>query len=70
MGSKNDRKKHTGGRCGGGHSSHRSYRPALGIDTALKEISHKKKGILYDSEVVDACLTLFNEKRFQLEIVQ
>ena len=46
-------------------ASHRPYRPALGIDTALKEISHKK-GILYDPEVVDACLTLFNEKGFQL----
>ncbi len=30
-----------------------------------KEISHNK-GILYDPEVVDACLTLFNEKGFQL----
>ena len=46
-------------------ASHRPYRPALGIDTALKEISHKK-GILYDPEVVDACLALFNEKGFQL----
>ena len=47
-------------------ASHRPYRPALGVDVALKEISHKK-GILYDPEVVDACLTLFIEKRFQLE---
>ncbi len=47
-------------------ASHRPYRPALGIDTALEEISHKKS-ILYDPEVVDACLTLFNEKGFQLE---
>ena len=36
-------------------ASHRPYRPALGIDKALEEIS-QKRGILYDSEVVDACL--------------
>ena len=45
-------------------ASHRLYSPALGIDIALEEIS-QKKGILYDSEVVDACLKLFNEKRFK-----
>ena len=43
-------------------SSHRPYRPALGIDAALEEIS-KNKGILYDPEVVDACIKLFKEKR-------
>jgi HD-GYP domain-containing protein (c-di-GMP phosphodiesterase class II) len=43
-------------------SSHRTYRPALGIDKALEEIS-KNKGILYDPEVVDACIKLFKEKR-------
>ncbi len=46
-------------------ASHRPYRPALGIDAALKEIA-QKSGILYDQDVVDACLTLFNEKGFQL----
>jgi len=45
-------------------SSHRPYRPALGIDAALEEIS-KNKGILYGSEVVDACLKLFKEKGFK-----
>jgi putative nucleotidyltransferase with HDIG domain len=45
-------------------SSHRPYRPALGIDKALEEIS-KNKGTLYDPEVVDACLKLFKEKRFK-----
>jgi len=35
--------------------SHRPYRPALGIDRALEEIS-KNKGTKYDPEVVDACL--------------
>ena len=47
-------------------SSHRPYRPSLGIDAALEEIS-KNKGILYDPEVVDACLKLFKEKGFKLE---
>jgi HD-GYP domain-containing protein (c-di-GMP phosphodiesterase class II) len=47
-------------------SSHRPYRPALGIDVALEEIS-KNKGILYDPEVVDACLNLFKEKGFKFE---
>ena len=45
-------------------SSHRPYRPALGLDMALKEIT-QKKGILYDPAVVDACLTLFRRERFQ-----
>jgi len=46
--------------------SRRPYRPALGIDKALEEIS-KNRGILYDPEVVDACLKLFTEKRFEFE---
>jgi len=45
-------------------SSHRPYRPALGIDAALEEIS-KNRGILYDPEVVDICLKLFKEKEFK-----
>ncbi len=40
--------------------SHRPYRPALGIDKAMEEIS-KKRGILYDPEVVDSCLQLYQE---------
>lgn len=47
-------------------ASHRPYRPALGIDVALEEIS-KNKGVLYDSEVVGACLKLFKENEFNLE---
>ena len=46
-------------------ASHRPYRPALGIDKALQEIS-QNKGILYDPEVVDNCLRLFKEKDFNL----
>ncbi|MES9956407.1 MAG: HD domain-containing phosphohydrolase [Sedimenticola sp.] len=44
-------------------SSHRPYRPALGIDVALEEITNNR-GILYDSEAVDACLHLFHENLF------
>jgi len=47
-------------------SSHRPYRPALGIDKAIEEIS-QKKGTLYDPEVVDACLRLFTVKGFTIE---
>ena len=47
-------------------SSHRPYRPALGIDKALVEIS-QNKDTLYDPEVVDACLKLFKEKGFEFE---
>ena len=45
-------------------SSFRPYRPALGIDAALEEIS-KNRGILYAPEVVDACIRLFKEKGFE-----
>ena len=47
-------------------ASHRPYRPALGKDRALKEIS-QNRGILYDAEVGDACLKLFGEKGFAFE---
>jgi HD-GYP domain-containing protein (c-di-GMP phosphodiesterase class II) len=47
-------------------ASHRPYRPALGIDKALQEIS-RNKGSFYDREVVEACLKLFAEKRFELD---
>jgi PAS domain S-box-containing protein/putative nucleotidyltransferase with HDIG domain len=44
-------------------SSHRPYRPSLGISFALDEIS-KNKGILYDAKVVETCLKLFQKKNF------
>ncbi len=46
-------------------SSHRPYRPALGLDRALEEIS-QGSGVLYDSKVVAACLKLLkkNEPEF------
>ncbi len=39
-------------------ASHRPYRPALGVDVAMEEIV-KFKGVLYDSDVVDACLRIY-----------
>jgi putative nucleotidyltransferase with HDIG domain len=47
-------------------ASHRPYRPAQGIGSALEEILHNK-GVLYDSNVVDACLRVFYEKNFAFE---
>ena len=47
-------------------SSHRPYRPALGIEAALDEIE-KHKGILYDKKVVEVCSQLFKEKEFRFE---
>jgi len=47
-------------------ASHRPYRPSLGIDKALKEISDNQN-VLYDSGVVNACLQLFREKGFKFE---
>lgn len=47
-------------------ASHRPYRPALGLEKALKEVS-EKRGILYAPEVVDACLRLFTERRYHLK---
>jgi HD-GYP domain-containing protein (c-di-GMP phosphodiesterase class II) len=45
-------------------ASHRPYRPALGIDYAMAEIS-QNQGKLYDPEVVRACLRLIKEKGFR-----
>jgi len=45
--------------------SHRPYRPGLGIDAALEEIT-KNSGVFYDPIVVDACLMLFRQKGFQM----
>ena len=47
-------------------ASHRPYRPAVGIDAALKEIEDNR-GVLYDAGVVDVCLRLFREKGFQFQ---
>ena len=47
-------------------SSARPYRPALGVEKALEEIS-SKKGLLYDADAVDACVKLFKEKGFKFK---
>jgi len=47
-------------------ASYRPYRPTLGTDKALDEIT-KNRGVLYDPQVTDACLTLFQKKRFSFE---
>ncbi|MCJ7643765.1 MAG: hypothetical protein MUP28_04730 [Candidatus Aminicenantes bacterium] len=44
------------------------YHPAAGIAAALEELD-KYKGILYDSQVVEACLKLFREKGYSLKIL-
>lgn len=46
-------------------SSHRPYRPAMGIEQALEEIERGRDS-LYDPQVVDACVTLFREMKFSL----
>ena len=48
-------------------SSHRPYRPGLGIEKALAEIE-RGRGSAYDADVADACLRLFREKRYELPI--
>ena len=47
-------------------SSHRPYRPSLGIDAALREILAKKE-TLFDPLAVDMCLRLFAEKNFEFD---
>jgi len=46
-------------------ASYRPYRPAIGIDAALEEIT-KNRASLYDPEAVDACLRLFKKKGYRL----
>ncbi len=45
-------------------SSHRPYRPSLGIELALEEIENRK-GDVYDLAAADACIGLFVEEGFQ-----
>jgi PAS domain S-box-containing protein/putative nucleotidyltransferase with HDIG domain len=47
-------------------ASFRPYRPALGIDTALTEIE-AGRGVLFDSDIVDACIRQFRESNFTFE---
>lgn len=47
-------------------SSHRPYRPALGLQVALEEIQ-KNKGRLYDAEVVEVCTLLISDSKFSFD---
>ncbi len=44
-------------------SSHRPYRPGLGITVALEEIE-RGRGTYYDPQIVDICIRLFKDKQF------
>ena len=46
-------------------SSHRPYRPAVGMEAALAEVENNK-GRLYDAEVVDAAVKLITERGYVL----
>jgi len=46
-------------------SSHRPYRPSLGIGTALEEIE-RNAGVLYDETAARACLKIFRENRYRM----
>lgn len=43
--------------------SHRPYRPSMGNEAALQEI-RDNRGILYDPEVVDACISILEDTTF------
>ena len=43
--------------------SHRPYRPSMGNEVALKEI-RDNRGILYDPDVVDACISIVENEDF------
>ncbi len=47
-------------------ASHRPYRPARGIEAAMDEIK-KFRGVLFEPEIVDLCVSLFLEKGFRFE---
>ncbi len=47
-------------------ASHRPYRPARGVEAALDHIQ-VESGTLYDSQVVDTCLHLFSDNKFQFD---
>lgn len=45
-------------------SSHRPYRPALGVEAALAELA-SGSGRLYDADVVSACIAVFRDTGFR-----
>jgi HD-GYP domain-containing protein (c-di-GMP phosphodiesterase class II) len=48
-------------------TSNRPYRAALGLEVALDEIT-RYRGIKYDEDVVDACLSLFFDDRYEMPV--
>jgi HD-GYP domain-containing protein (c-di-GMP phosphodiesterase class II) len=48
-------------------ASHRPYREALGIDAALEEV-RRSRGVLYDADVVDACVAVVTEESFAFSL--
>ncbi|MGD0275283.1 MAG: PAS domain S-box protein [Syntrophales bacterium] len=46
-------------------SSHRPYRPTLGVDNALEEID-RNRHTLYDNEIVEACINLFQKLGYKM----
>jgi putative nucleotidyltransferase with HDIG domain len=47
-------------------SSHRPYRPGLGVNATLKELV-RLRGTIYDKQVVDACLALFRKQHYNFK---
>lgn len=50
-------------------ASHRPYRPGLGLERAINEIS-TNRGTLFDPAAVDACLALLRENRLNFGVDQ
>lgn len=48
-------------------ASHRPYRPALGLDAAMRRLE-EGRGSRFDPPVVDACLGLFKTAQLKLEL--
>ena len=47
-------------------SSHRPYRPALGLDAARAEVE-RGRGVLFDADVVDACGRVIRDRGFSFD---
>jgi PAS domain S-box-containing protein/putative nucleotidyltransferase with HDIG domain len=47
-------------------ASHRPYRPALSLEETLDEID-RYRDVLYDGQVVDACMKIFKDSSFKFE---
>ncbi len=49
-------------------SSDRPYRPGRGLNAALEEVQNRK-GKLYDTDMVDACMELFVKAKFKFDVI-